>query len=92
MSEFDFDLRDTNKYFCSSTQLDSSADEEIKTTESTDGTGEASPWMRSHQDGPVTGFYKQKQWIISISTGMHACLCRFQPFLEVNLVRKVVRS
>ena len=37
--EFDFDHRDTNKYNCSSTQLDSSADKEIKTTESTDGRG-----------------------------------------------------
>ena len=39
MFEFDFDLRDTNKYLCSSTQLDSSADKETKTTESTDGRG-----------------------------------------------------
>ena len=39
MFELDFDLRDTNKYLCSSTQLDSSADEETKTTESTDGRG-----------------------------------------------------
>ena len=36
MFEFDFDLRDTNK---PSTQLDSSADDETKTTESTDGRG-----------------------------------------------------
>ena len=39
MFEFDFDLRDTNKYLCSSTQLDSSADDETKTTESMDGRG-----------------------------------------------------
>ena len=39
MFEFDFDLRDTNKYICSSTQLDSSVDEETKTTESRDGRG-----------------------------------------------------
>ena len=38
MFEFVFDLRDTNKYLCSFTQLDSSADEETK-TESTDGRG-----------------------------------------------------
>ena len=37
--EFDFDVRDTNKYLCSSTQLDSSADEETKTTESMDDSG-----------------------------------------------------
>ena len=37
--EFGFDHRDTNKYLCSSTQLDSSADEETKTVESTDGRG-----------------------------------------------------
>ena len=37
--EFIFDLRDKNKYLCSSTQLDSSADEETKTAESTDGRG-----------------------------------------------------
>ena len=38
--EFIFDLRDTNKYLCSSTQLDSSADDETETkTESTDGRG-----------------------------------------------------
>ena len=35
--EFVFDLRDTNKYLCSSTQLDFSVDEETKTAESTDG-------------------------------------------------------
>ena len=39
MFEFGFDLRDTNKYLCFSTQLDSSADEETKTAESTDGRG-----------------------------------------------------
>ena len=37
--EFGFDLRDTNKYICSSRQLNSSADEETKTAESTDGRG-----------------------------------------------------
>ena len=37
MFEFVFDLRDKNKYLRSSTQLESSADEETKTAESTDG-------------------------------------------------------
>ncbi|KAL5505559.1 hypothetical protein EMCRGX_G007011 [Ephydatia muelleri] len=37
--EFDLDLRDTNQYLCSSTQLDSSADYETKTPESMDGRG-----------------------------------------------------
>ena len=41
MFEFVFDLRDKNKYLCSSTQLESSADEETKTAESTDGRGES---------------------------------------------------
>ena len=36
---FHFDLRETNKYLCSSTQLDSSADNETKTIESMEGRG-----------------------------------------------------
>ena len=37
--KFNFDLRNTNKYLCSSTQLDSSADDETEITESRDGRG-----------------------------------------------------
>ena len=63
MFEFEFDLRDTNKYLCSSTQLDSFAAEETKTR--------VNGWYRwehllgggDHQDGPVTGFSMQR-WVV----------------------------